>query len=172
MEGRHTCHPYVVVDATNCGNISSGEAELGAMYDGATRRLGMQTVMAERFPPHTPKNLFFATGPRHTLPPRTPMQFVHDAELQTLHISILKLECRSLEPKLTDFLSVCSDVLLRISIQLLHPNGRCSTHWQLTKQHNQSQSSDRFSHLFQRRSHWHQPSPKLASLVGCTFRVG
>ena len=46
------------------------------------------------------------------------------------HVTVLKLERGRLEPKLADPLSVCSDVFPRISIQLLHPNGRCNTHWQ------------------------------------------
>ena len=55
-----------------------------------------------------------------------------DTELQILHITILKFERWSLEPKLPDFLRVCSNVLLRSSFQLLHPNSSCNTHRQRT----------------------------------------
>ena len=49
------------------------------------------------------------------------VQFVHDTELQLLHVSILEFECVSLESKLSNLLGVCSKELLRVSVELLHP---------------------------------------------------
>ena len=60
------------------------------------------------------------------------VQFVHDTELQILHVSILEFECVCLESKLSNLLGVCSDVLLRSSVQLLHPDCRPNTHRQST----------------------------------------
>ena len=114
------------------------------------------------------------------------VQFVHDTELQTLHVTVLELERGRLEPKLADPLSICSNVFSRILIQLLHPNGKCKTHWLCTG--STIRVNRQVDSVAQRPLHWHQIlrscrssideplvfgfSPRLANLAGCTFHVG
>ena len=44
------------------------------------------------------------------------VQFVHDTELQILHVSIPESECGSLQSKLSNLLSFCSNVLLALEV--------------------------------------------------------
>ena len=60
------------------------------------------------------------------------LQLVHNTELQILHVTILKLECRSLESRLSNLLNVCSNVFLRSSVQLLQSICGRNTHGQST----------------------------------------
>ena len=87
--------------------------------------------------------------------------FVHNTELQILHVTILKFERRSLEPKLSNFLTVCSKVLLRSSVQLLHPNCRRNTHRQSTSNTTRANRQIDFPPT-QRRHHRH----KVSTLAG------
>ena len=100
-----------------------------------------------------------------------------------MHVTILKFECRSLEPKLSNLLGVCN-VLLRGSVQLLHPDRRCNTNWQsaghTTRVNGQidslSQPSvDCIGTQLCRIPTVVEPVsgsvPRLASLVDCTSRV-
>ena len=60
------------------------------------------------------------------------MQLVHNTALKILHATILELVCPSLDPELSNFLRVCSNLLLMSSVQLLHPNCGCNTFQQST----------------------------------------
>ena len=103
----------------------------------------------------------------------------------TLNINFFSSPCWSLEPKLPDFVSVCSNVLLRSSVQLLHPNSRCNTHRQRTGSTTRVERQvDSLSHLRVNRIRTQlcriptvaEPVsgsvPRLASHVGRTFHVG
>ena len=88
------------------------------------------------------------------------VQLVHDTELQTLKIATLKLERRSLEPKLPDFLIVRSNFLLKSSVQLLHPNCGRNTHRQSTS------STTRVNRQIDSLSNSASTGTKVYTLVG------
>ena len=89
------------------------------------------------------------------------VQLVLNTELQILHVTILKLECRSLEPSSRIFSAFAAMFCSALALQLWtqHPPAKRT-------QHNHSQSSNRFSLPTQRQQQWHKV---FHSLISCLF---